>query len=86
MVDHDLQPVAFAGADAVLKAPADWDAERHGPCHDLPTMWRDGVSVSCWAAGWRQRLLFLMKGRIVLHVAGGQPPVMLTVQWSAGNG
>ena len=75
----DLRPVSFPGADVIMKPPTNWDAESYGDCQELPVMRRDGVSISCWQAGWLDRLSFLWCGRIYLHVVGGQPPVMLVI-------
>ena len=74
----DLRPISFPGADVIMKPPEGWDGSR-GECQDLPVMRRDGVSISCWQAGWLDRLRFLWRGRIFLHVLGGQPPVMLVI-------
>lgn len=74
----DMRPVTFSGITATLSAPLDWDDDL-GECQSLPVMVRDGVSISCWRAGWLDRLRFLWHGHVYLHVVGGQPPVMLVI-------
>ena len=76
----DLYPVVFPGANVIMTPPPSWDAGTYGNCKDLPVMRRDGVSISCWRAEWLDRLRFLWRGKVYLHVVGGQPPVMLVIE------
>jgi hypothetical protein len=71
-----MKPHKFPQAFRTLKMPAGHEG------HDLPT-WTDGKEVlSCWRAGWRERLIFLFTGRVWLWVMSGatQPPVCVTVE------
>lgn len=80
MIMADMNPCNFPGADITMNAPENWVNGVRGPCEPLPIMHRDGVSISCWQAGWRDRLRFFIKGKVSLHVVGQQPPVMIVVE------
>lgn len=77
-----LKPQSMPGARHYLSAPPDWDAGRHGPCHGLSVLMRDGVGISKWGLNWRQRLRLLFGGAIYLHVMSEDthPPVALIVE------
>lgn len=71
-----MKPHKFPQAFCTLQMPPGM------PGVELPT-WTDGKQVlSCWRAGWRERLTFLFTGRIWLWVMSGhtQPPVCVTVE------
>ena len=74
-------PIAFPGHTKVLGAPVGWDEAKHGPCGGLPVHTDGTTCVSEWRATWRERLHFLLSGRMRLYVVSGstQPPVMLDV-------
>lgn len=81
-----MKPTVIAGANANPGAPRDWDAERDGPCGNLPIKVkhrRDGEALSCESA-WELEPgeLDLLKagGRVILYVAGWQVPVALRVE------
>lgn len=60
--------------------PVDFtEANRVGHYGDLEAvpLWREGEAlISCWRAGWRDRLRILLTGRIWLQAVGAKHPVV----------
>jgi len=58
-------------------------------CGPLPAFVDDEQSISCWKGTWKDRIRFLFKGNMWLHVwmSGQQPPVCLATQtkWNDGE-
>lgn len=75
-----MKPVSFPAANIIYAAPPGWDAAKNGPCVNLHVLDDGETCTSCWAPTWRELLALLFGRRVYLHVAGGQPPVALTVQ------
>lgn len=71
-----MRPVSFPEQNVTLKGP-----EGSG-IGDLPTFTDGKEVISCWRATWRQRLIFLLTGRVWLRIQSGytQPPVCLQVE------
>ena len=69
-------PAPLAQATRVFKAPADWDAEKNGPCGDLQIVDINGFMVSAWRPT-REELVALTKGKpVLLAIAGSVHPVV----------
>jgi len=79
-----MLPISFKHQTRVLKKPPSWDEKEQGPCVDLPVfITQRGTVWSCWKGSWRDRLKFLIYGRVWLHVCQGdnsQPAVALIVE------
>jgi len=70
-----MMPMKFDEANKVWTPPAELP-----DCGTLPAhVTKDGLSISCWHATFRERLRFLFTGRIWLWVWGRQPPVAVDV-------
>lgn len=83
-----MKPIPFSFQTRVLGAPADWDADTHGPCEGLPVHIDEhaGEYFSVWRPTWRERLRLLFGGTVGLFVAGrGHPPVSLEVRGADGR-
>jgi len=74
-----VKPVHFPEANRLLGPPLGVSRDE---CGDLHTFNANGVSVSCWAMTWRDRLRALVTGRVWLHVWSGptQPPVAVSTE------
>ena len=70
-----MTPIKFPQSNIVLKGPAG------GDIMDLPAATDGRHCVSCWQASWRERVAFLLTGKIWLHVMSGwtQPPVCVSI-------
>lgn len=73
-----MKPSSFEQQTDVLRKP---DSMTDEECSSLP-VWSDGERcISLWTATWRERLCFLLTGKVWLWVWGGptQPPVAVSV-------
>jgi hypothetical protein len=43
-----MKPVSFPEQNKVYTAPLNWNAERDGPCGDLPVRQENGAVTSCY--------------------------------------
>lgn len=73
-----MKAITFKEANQLLHKPEGITDEQ---CQALP-VWTDKKHcVSCWQATWKERLFFLLTGRVWLWVWSGhtQPPVAASV-------
>lgn len=77
-------PLRITGATRYLGAPNGWEPEKDGACSHLAIRdVKDGAMLVCesaWEPTPHELDLLNAGGRIVLRVAGGQPPVCLYVE------
>ncbi len=73
-------PKRIAGANRYLGAPKGWEPETDGNCVHLAVRVEDNVWSSAWEPTPGELEILNRGGSIVLHVVGGQPPVMLAVE------
>lgn len=71
-----MKPIEFPESNRLLKA---YESE-----HEMKDMrvWTDNkMCISCWKATWKERLSFLLFGKVWVYVLSGgtQPPVALSV-------
>ncbi len=68
-----MEPINFPESNFTFTAPPSMDN-----CSDLHVYKDDDSSVSLWRATWRERVRFLLTGKMQLHVWGAaHPPVCL---------
>lgn len=63
-----MKPVKFKYSNTTLNGG---DGARYGTVDavdDLPIYRSNGQIISCWKAGWRERLAILFSGHVWLHV------------------
>lgn len=72
-------PGRIADATVQLGAPEGWDEARDGPCAKLDVRIRGSVFTSCWEPTPDEVVRLAAGAKVYLHIAGGQPPVALTV-------
>lgn len=72
-----MKPIKFKNHSRVLEKPKSMTDEQ---CESLPILQLNDTNISCWAAGWRERLRILLTGKVWLGVLSGasQPPVYLS--------
>lgn len=73
-------PVKFKEQNKVLGKPQGMTEEE---CGSLPVFNDGKVSISCWRAGFKERVKFLFTGKAWLGVYGGfsQPPVWVEINF-----
>jgi hypothetical protein len=76
-----MTPIETKHTATILGAPANWNAERLGPCRRLPVAVGDGFTCSYWRASWKERVAILLGRPVRLCVAGPiQPPVWVDTE------
>lgn len=75
-----MKPTQFPQQTIVLKKPPGMTDEECGSLAIHNT--ERGECISCWTATWRERLRFLITGKVWLWVVSGrtQPPVYIGVE------
>lgn len=69
-----MKPVTFKHHSKILAKPVSMTEEQ---CESLPILQLGDTNISCWKAGWKDRLRILFTGKVWLGVLSGtsQPPV-----------
>ena len=68
-----MEPVDFPESNFTFTAPPTMEN-----CQDLHVCQANNASISLWTGTWRERLRFLLTGKMQLHVWGvSHPPVCL---------
>lgn len=74
-----MRPAIPSNANAVFKAPANWDAEKYGPCEDLHVLREDHLITTLWSPSPEDLQILNNGGFLVLSVHGQQlTPLMLS--------
>ena len=79
-------PLRIAGATHFLGAPRGWQPEKNGPCANLAVkahgdpLAGQGWCESAWEPTPEELAILNSGGRVILRVAGWQPPVALYVE------
>lgn len=82
-----MNPINTPHTNAVLGAPAGWDAKAHGPCKGLPLVRIGDIHRSWWRVSFVDRIKILFGVPVCLDViSSGHPPVSLNVErWPEPN-
>lgn len=75
-----MNPISFKEQTKVLQKPESMTDEE---CMPLP-VYNDGKQcISCWKASLKERIIFLLTGKIWLRILSGitQPPVCVDVNY-----
>ncbi len=75
-----MKPIEFKEQTKILQKPEGWTNEQCSPL----AVFNDGrQNISCWVGDLRDRLKFLLTGKIWLRVHSGttQPPVSLATNY-----
>jgi len=75
-----MKPIEFKEQTKVLQKPQGWTDKQCSPL----AVFNDGkLNISCWVGDLRDRLRFIITGKIWLQVYSGttQPPVSLTTKY-----
>ena len=73
-----MKPIEFREQNKVLSKPSNMTDEE---CSPLP-IFSDGKNcISCWRGSWKERLKFLLYGKVWIYVMSGkiQPPIAIDV-------
>lgn len=74
-----MNPIMINGATNIFKAPANWDAEKHGECDALAVRVDQGVYQSAWKPTEEEVAALKAGGHVVISIVGSQPPFVLSV-------
>ena len=77
-----MRPAAISGATHTFSAPKGWDESVSGPCADLDVRRTDDICESAWRPTAEELAALNAGGVVVLSIMGGQPPVMLSVEYT----
>lgn len=74
-----MRSLDFPGVTGRYGAPKDWDEAKNGPCEILCVQNADGCCLSLWAPDEKERSQIAQGHPVELRIAGGQPPVIVSV-------
>ena len=74
-----MRPIDFDQKNRTISRPQDMSDDQ---CGSLPLYTDKRVCISLWQASWKERLRFMMTGKLWLWVFSGmtQPPVLLDLE------
>lgn len=79
-----MKPILFDEQNIILSRPINMTDDE---CQPLPIYTDNRTCVSRWKGSWKDRILFLITGKVWVHVISGstQPPVYIGMGYPFEN-
>lgn len=76
-----MRAIDFDGVTHQMTEPVGWDTAKYGPCAALPVRNHNDIATSVWEPSTADLAMLIQGAKLVLHIYGGQPPVILVAEF-----